>query len=153
MFLDVVMDLVFCHRSYCGAEVPSCPEVPSPISLLQMRKLVLQHLRRPSLQVLHHPGWTQTRWTRYQQMHMVFAHVPSQYLDVPTHAALPDQFPCPFSDRTSQHVVAVLRHPHKVVLDIVDRVRPCAILNHTLPSFLARCQANLTRKSALKLFA
>jgi hypothetical protein len=153
VFLDIVMNLLFCHCSYRGAEVSSCPEMPSPISLLQVRKLVLQHLRRPSLQILHHLGRSQSWWTRHQQMDMVLAHVPSQDLDVSTHTALPDQLSCSFSHRSTQHMIAILGHPHKVVLDIIDCVRPFTILDHCLPSLLAGFEGNLTKKMTLKLFA
>ncbi len=61
---------------------------------------------------------------------MFLTDVPFQYLDVTAHTTLPNEFPCSFSYLTSEHVVAVLRYPHKVVLDVVKAVRPASVFCH-----------------------
>ena len=61
---------------------------------------------------------------------MFFANVPFEYLDVTAHTALSDKFPGSFGNLTAQHLVAVLRHPYEVVLDVVNRVCARSILCH-----------------------
>lgn len=130
MRFDVRANLRLCYRPNCRAKVPSRPQVLSPVTLLQVRKLFLQQPRGAPFEVLHHLRRTQARRARHQQVDVVFAHVTFQNLDVTAHAALSDEFPRPLRYLSPQHVVAVLRDPHKVVLDVIERVRPPAIFSH-----------------------
>jgi hypothetical protein len=52
MPLDVLLNLLRRDLSRRAAEVPPRPQMLTPIPLLQMRKLLLQQMRRPPLQVL-----------------------------------------------------------------------------------------------------
>lgn len=61
---------------------------------------------------------------------MFLANVSFQYLDVTAHTALSDEFPRSFSYLATEHMVAVFRDLHKMVLDGVKRVRPCSVLRH-----------------------
>lgn len=61
---------------------------------------------------------------------MFLANVSFHYLDVTAHTALLDEFPHSFSYLAAQHMVAVFRDPHKMVLDVVKRVRPCSVVRH-----------------------
>ena len=53
-----------------------------------------------------------------------------QYLNVVRAADLPDQIPNADANRTGQNRLAVLRHPHKVVFDIVAAMRAAAVVFH-----------------------
>jgi hypothetical protein len=135
------------HASHTGTKVSSCPKMLSPVSLLQMGKLILLLPRRYTLQILCYLRWAQAQRAGYQHMDMVCAHMPLQYLHIPSPTYLPQYFSCPFRHFSSQYLIPILRYPHKVVFDTIDRVRTCSIFCHTLPPS-RRVYLNL-----LKLFA
>jgi hypothetical protein len=60
-------------------------------------------------------------------MHMVLAHMPTQERYVSGFACLTDQLPGTQRNLTCQYVIAVLRYPHEVVLDVVDCMWPLAV--------------------------
>ena len=63
-------------------------------------------------------------------MHVVFAHMPLDYLYLSAQAGLSYQFPRSCSYLSFQHLIPILRYPHKVVLDVIQRMRSASILRH-----------------------
>ena len=66
-------------------------------------------------------------------MHVIGADMPFQNGDIPAHAHLADQLTSALSHFASEHLVSILGDPHAMVLEIVDRVRPVAIVRYSLP--------------------
>jgi len=148
MFLNVLLDLLLGDHAHRRTEISPRPQVLSPIALLQMRKFLLQFPRRYSLQVWHDFGWTQQRWTRHQHRHMVSTHMPLQNGYIPAQAHLSQYLTRPLGHLPPQDLIAVFRHPHQMILDVIERVRSFAIVWHAtfspsglkviLPCFLAK---------------
>ena len=134
MTLYVSSQLFFCHCAYRRAEVSPGPQMLPPIPLLQVREFILQHPRRSPFHILHNLRRAQAWRTRHQDMHMIFANMPLQYLDIPTQATLSDQLPCPQRHFPFQHVITILCHPHKMVFDIIHAMWSLSVLWH-LTSF------------------
>jgi hypothetical protein len=68
-------------------------------------------------------------------MNVISADVPLQDLDVVRLTDLPDQFPQPLTDFSSEHRLAVLWDEDEVVVTLVDRMRPVAVLPHGIPKY------------------
>ena len=128
MLLDIGADLFLRYATHRRTKIAPRPKMLSPIPLLQVRKLVLQLPRRGPFQIRHHFRRTQHRGTRYQQMHMFLAYMPCYNRDIPTHTDLANQFPRPQRHFARQHGIAILSDPHKVVVDIIDRMRTTPII-------------------------
>jgi hypothetical protein len=60
-------------------------------------------------------------------MDMILTHVPFDDFDVSTEATLQYQLPRSLGHLASQYVVAILGHPHLMVLDIINRMRSFAV--------------------------
>jgi len=58
---------------------------------------------------------------------MILAYIPFQYRDLSRHAYLTDNIPCALGNLSSENLVSIFRHPHKVILDVVDRVHTSSI--------------------------
>ena len=153
MLFNVFFDLFLSHRTHRRTEIAARPHVAPPIALLQMRKLILQQPRRPSFQVLHHFRWAQLRPTRHQDMDMVLTHMPPDDFDFSTQTTLQDQLSSSLGHFAAQDMIALLRHPHKVVLDIIDRMRSFAIVCHFRLPLIPILGRLLYLNSLLKLFA
>src|SRR5689334_22832054 len=131
MLFNVVLDLFLTDGSDTGTEVAPCPQMLSPIAFLQVRKLILQFARGRSFQILSDFGWAQLWRARYQQVDMVNTDMALHDGDVSAQAQLADDFARSFSNFRSQYLVTVFGHPHEVILDVIRRVWPFAILWHS----------------------
>jgi len=82
-------------------------------------------------------------------MNMVFTDMTAQYRDISRFTGLSDQIPAPMRYVSYQNRIPILRHPDKMVLNVIDRMRTSFILAHWIPP------TNDYSKSiyALKLFA
>lgn len=111
-------------RNVAGAHgvVAPRPQVPAPVLPAQLAILLQEHPAAAPLQSLDHLADRDVRRYGHQQMHMVDRHVPLLDLHIQRLAGLTDQIPRPYSDIATQHLAPVLRDPHDVDLQIVDRV-------------------------------
>ncbi len=126
--LDVGSDLVFGDPANGGTEVATRPDGLAPVAFFEMREFLLQASRRTAFEILHHLGWTQARRTTDQHMDMVFTDMTFQDVNVAAHADLPDDVPRSLGHFALQDGIAIFRHPDQVILDVVHRVRPCAVV-------------------------
>ena len=72
------------------------------------------------------------RWARYEQMHVVLADVPLDDLNLELRADIPHNLPQTDAYVRLQQLFAVLRDPHKVVLQVKSCVRRSPIMLHLL---------------------
>jgi hypothetical protein len=86
-------------------------------------------VRRLAFDELHDTAWRNVRRDAQQQVHVVGSHVALQDLDVVRFADLPDQVAHPDADAPPQDRLAVLRHEHEMKMQLVDGVRPLAVLH------------------------
>jgi hypothetical protein len=136
MSLKICFDHLIRHYAQCRTEIPPRPKVSPPIPLAQTWIRFLQSPRRLTLDVLHQLRYRHLRWHRHEQMHMVTTHVST---DDPHSVALADrvnQVSHPQCQIALQDLVAILRHPYKVILDVVNRMRSFTIVYHFFTSAL-----------------
>lgn len=148
MFLNILLDLLLGDDPHRRAEIPPRPQMLSPIAFLQMRKFLLQLPRRHALQVLRDFSWTKQRRTRHQHMHMVNTHMPFQNMHISAHTYLSKNRARPLGYLPTQHLIPIFRHPHQMVLNVIERVRSFPVFWHftfspaglkvILPCFLAK---------------
>jgi len=113
-----------------ATEVASCPQMPAPELLLQMRELRQQVMRGSAFQPLHQPADRRLRRNRHEQMHMVLRDVPFQDRDIMLPADITDQIPHPPSHLALQRRPSVLRNPHQVQMDVEYSVRAPPVFRH-----------------------
>jgi hypothetical protein len=126
--VNVLANLLFGYPSQAGTKIATRPDVLSPVAFLQVRKLLLQATRRGAFQVLHDFGRTQTRWATDQPMNRLFADRAFQNVNGSAHADWLDKVARSLGNFALQKVVAIFGHPHPVILDILHRMRPCALV-------------------------
>ena len=121
------------HLSRCCAKVAPCPKMTTPKPLAQMWKFFKQSARRSPLDSPHYFTCRHCGWCRNKNMYMVFAHNTLDYSNLKRLTRLSDKLSNSQSNIFRQYLVAILRHPHKMILDIEYRMTPISIL-HTLPT-------------------
>jgi hypothetical protein len=107
----------------------------APISLLQVRKLFKQLARRPTFDPPHDLARRHIRWTTHQNVDVIFAHHALHDPDLKSLARLPYQFSYSLRYFSTQYLVAVLRHPYKVILNLKHRVASVPVF-HAAPPFM-----------------
>src|SRR6266478_6806286 len=112
--LQILLDHLFCHLADRGAEVPSRPEMPAPVPFLHVRKLFKQLTRGAPLDPPHDLTRRHGRWTTRQNVDVILAHHALYDSDLKGFARLAHQLSYAVGDIAREHLVAVLRHPHKV---------------------------------------
>ena len=137
--VNVFLDLFLGDGSNGGTKIASRPQVLTPLAFLQMREFFLQFAGRDAFDELDDFGWREQWWTRDQNMDMIDADVAFHNRDVAAHAHLFDEVAGSFGYLGTQHVVAIFRGPHEVVLDVIDCVSTFAILWHDYPCPLGFC--------------
>src|SRR5665811_956524 len=87
MMLQILFNHFFRHLPNCGAEISPCPKMSSPISLLQMWKLLEQSTCRIAFDPPHNLTGCHSGRSTHQNMHMILAnytaHDPFHKLDEP----------------------------------------------------------------------
>jgi len=127
------------------AKVASRPKVPSPITLLQVRKTLEQFHRTPALDAPHDLARRQVRRRRRQNMDVTLTHDTFQDFDLKGFARLPCQLPNFQPNVTLQHLIAIFRHKYKMILYLKYRMATVPII--LLPPNLMQgklSQINLT---------
>jgi len=102
-----------CHK------VPPRPNVPSPISLLDVGKLHQDFPRCLPFDILHQLACRYMRRCRNKQMHMIPRNMPLQNLDIIGQTDLSDQLSDPNRYLFRQDRLPVLRNPYEMQLDVV----------------------------------
>ena len=132
MFL-ILLDHLVRHVPYLGTEVPPGPEVPTPVPFPQAPILFQRLARRPPLDPPHDLARRQGRWATRQVVHVVLAHHALHYPNLKRPTRLPDQLSYSLRDLSRQHLVPVLRHPDKVVLDLKYRMAAISVVHAAPP--------------------
>ena len=118
--LYIFHDHLICHIPRTRYKIPPAPNVPSPIFLLDMRKLHQNLPGRLSLHILHQLTGRYMRRCRDKQVHMISRDMPFQDLHVIGQTDLPNQFPDSQSYFLGQDRLPVLRDPHEMQFDVVS---------------------------------
>src|SRR5258706_5574082 len=122
MMVNVGFDLFLSDCANGATEIASRPQVLAPVTLFQQGKLVLQLARRYAFDELSNLSRTERGRCRHPQMHMIATDMPLQKGDFTAGTHLPDDFSCAFCRLTAQDLLTVLRDPHQVILNVVDRM-------------------------------
>ena len=133
MMLQVVLDHLFCHLNYRGTKIASRPKMSSPVTLLQMRKLLEQRAWCVAFDPLHDLARRRLRWRTHQDVHVIFTHHTLHYPDLEGLKPLAYQLSDPFRNLCGQYLVTLLRDPHKVVLNLKNRMAPVSVAHFILP--------------------
>ena len=120
--LQILLDHLFRHLPYRGAEVPSRPKMPTPVSLLHVRKLFKQLARGSSFDSPHDLARCHRLRTTHQDMDMILANHPFHDPDLKGFTGLTHQLSHALRNLCIQHLVAIFRHPYKVVLNLKHRM-------------------------------
>jgi len=124
LLFDVCHDRFIGDVTTGGDEVPASPQVPTPELFLEVSEFLQQFTRALALDVLHDLTRREIRWTRQQHMNVIPRNGALQNLDVVRTADFANQFAKSHPYRTRQYRLAILRHPYKVVLDVITTMSP-----------------------------
>ena len=116
--LAVVLKVFLHHfiRYVAGAPnaITNCPKVPAPISLRKFWVFFLQPAGRSTLQAFNYIANVQ-RWpVFYMDMHMVFAHHTTKYLDILRITNLLDKLTASLLNITLQNFIPIFCNPNYV---------------------------------------
>lgn len=134
MMLKILLNHFVRDISGTPRAVTSCPKVPPPISLLQMRKLLLQPARRTTFEPLDQIRQRQFRSVFNVHMNMVFAHNAFENSDIFRIANLNQQVAASNFDVALQNVVTVLCDSHNIRGQSCRRLRRLSVFFHQ-PNF------------------
>src|SRR2546421_7820408 len=130
---QILLDHLFRPLADRGTKIPASPEVPSPVALLQHWKLLEQFTGSAAFDPPHDLARRHVGRGRDEDVHMILADDPLEDLDLEDFAHLPDQLPHTQCDIACENLVAVLRDPDKVILDVVDCMTAVAIVHSSSP--------------------
>src|ERR671931_509494 len=130
---QILLAHLFRHLSDRGTKIPASPEVPSPVALLQHGKLLEQLAGSAAFDPTHDLARRHVGRGRDEDVYMLLSDNPLKALDLEDFTRLPDQLPHTQCDIACEHLVAVLRDPDKVILDVVDRMTAVAIVQSSSP--------------------
>ena len=119
---QIMFDHLIRHLPNRGAKIASRPKMPSPVSFLQVRKLLKQMTRSSSLDSSHDFTGRHSRGRTHQNMDMVFAHHASYNPNFKGFTSLPYQVPYSFRYISLQNFVAVFAYPNKMVFNLINRM-------------------------------
>ena len=117
----------------CGAEVPSPPEMPSPVPLAQFGELHLYPVGRPPLDPPDEAADRDVRGDLDEHAHMLLRQNAGHDRLAEFAAHPPDDFADTFSQRSFQHLVAVFRDPDDVVTVVKDGVTSAGVARRMAP--------------------
>ncbi len=128
--LQVCSDQCLCELPSAPSARPDCPEMLTPIALLQLWKLLLQQPGRTSLKALHKVTDRLGRRILKRHMDMILTHCPLEHVDVLSITDLHDQLSTPFLNVPFEDVIAVLRDSDKVDGQAGGTVTASSLLCH-----------------------
>src|SRR6185369_873361 len=118
MMINIGFDLFLSDRTNRATKIAACPQMLSPVSFFEQGKLILQLTGRHPFDELSNLSWREGRWTRHHQMNVVAADMTFQDRNFAASTDLSDDLSCAFCRLSAQHLITILRHPHKVILYI-----------------------------------
>ena len=134
--LEVVLKVLAYHISgdiagrHC--KVATCPEMLSPVSLLEFWEFHLEFTRGLTLEVLHKCGECDTGVYGEQEVYVVRCHCSGKDLHTIFNADLTNEYLGTLTDVAFQYFVPVLGNPREVYLDVENGVGSFPILcGHT----------------------
>jgi len=131
LLLNVLHDHFIGHITRTGRKISPSPHVPSPKRPTQT---LILHQRLPRRLSFHRLGQLTDRqiWRhRHKYVDMIRRDMPLQNLHIVSFTYLTDQVSDSLRNLPSQNRLAVLRHPHKVILQIIDGMAGLPIVFHT----------------------
>ena len=143
MMFQILLDHLFRHLSDRGTEISPRPKMSPPIALLQMRKLLKQPTRRPSFDPPHDLTGRQFGRRTHQDVHVILAHHTPHYPDLKSLAGLAHQLSDTLGHVPRKNPIAIFRNPHKVVLNLKNRVAAISVV-HLAPPCALSSQLKLT---------
>jgi hypothetical protein len=135
LVLDVLNPYFVGHVSAARNPVAPAPEVLAPIPFAQDPEFAQQFVRTAPLQILHGARHRQTGRDGQQHMHVVAIDRSGVNDHLMRGCRLTQQFPAPHPDISPEDWVAILRHPHQVVLAVPNSVAAPLVRFH--PAILA----------------
>jgi len=131
LLFDVLDDNFVRNITRTRYKVPPCPHVPTPECTAYPFVLHHQFPRRLPLEQFHQLTDGDMGRYRYEDMDMIFRHMPLDDLHIVTLAYLPDEISQPNRNVSTQYWLAVFRDPHDVILDVVNGMARFSIIFHT----------------------
>ena len=131
LILYVLHDHLIGYVAATAAKISPRPQMPAPVLLAQVCKLIQQPMRRLTLQPLHEPTYRHLRRNRHKHMYMVLRDMPLDDLNILAPTNLSDQIPDPMGHVLPQDRLAVFGDPHDMHVDHEYGVRPVPIFRHT----------------------
>jgi hypothetical protein len=131
LLLNVFHDHFIGNVTRTGRKIPASPHGPTPKRPTQT--LILhQHLpRRLPFHRLSQLADREMWRHRHKYMHMILRDMSPQNLHIVSLTYLTDQISDALRNLSSQNRLAVLRHPHKVILQFINGMAGLSIVLHT----------------------
>ena len=130
---QVLFDHFFRYLPHSDTEIPSRPKMPTPIFLLQMRKLFKQITRCPTFNPPHDLTRRHLRGATHKYMYMIPTHHTPYNSYLECFARLPNQLPNSFCYFSFQNFVSIFRYPYKMVFNLINRLTSISIIHATPP--------------------
>ncbi len=111
------------------AEISPRPKVPTPVTLLYHWKFLEYLPRNTSFDAPHDVRGGNVRWSRYENMDMIFADYTPQNLNFKALARLANQLTHPDGKVALKDVVTVLGDPNEMVLNLKLGMTPMAVIH------------------------
>src|SRR4051794_669320 len=127
---DVLHDHLIRHVPRTGDEETPRPQMAAPAELLQVAELLHQVPRALPLDPLHQVAGRDVRRAGDEQVDVVAADVPLEDLDLQLRTDRPNDLAETDADVASQELLAVLRDPHQVQLDVEPGVGGPSVVLH-----------------------
>jgi len=118
------------------AEITACPEVPSPVALLQGRELMLNLVRQAPFHSAHDVADRELRRDRDKHMHMIRRQDALDDGHAELGADLADDLADAQAQLACQNLEAILGDPDDVVAMIENRVRAGVVGHAELPEIM-----------------
>jgi hypothetical protein len=121
MILDVAPNYIASHFvAYGSHKVAVAPHFAAPQLPAQVGILAKQLSRRDAFQYLHNPSWRQPRWRFEEYVHMIFHYFHRVYDHVILLGRSLQYFLGVLGDLWRQNLLAILRYPDEMVLEVID---------------------------------
>jgi hypothetical protein len=130
LLLNVLHDRFIGNVTRTGHKIPASPHVPTPKRPTQTL-IPHQHLpRRLAFHRLSHLADRELWRHRHKYVHTILRDISPQNLHIVSLTCLTNQISDPLCNLSSQNRLAVLRHLHKVILQVINGMaRPSIVLH------------------------
>jgi len=134
----ILLDHLFGQIAKCDAEVYPHPKMSSPGSHFFHWECFKDINGRSAFDTTHYFRWRDVRWSRDQNVNMVFAHNSPQHLNLIALTYLAQKIGNSQGKIAMKRLVTVLRYPHEVVLNLVLGVVAKSVFHARLVNPTAR---------------